>query len=224
MPASKYDIWPYRSVTFTLKIQDQEIRVRLFEQYDRTPHVMTAEERDNSHIPYVSIRDWDYHPSGRLRIALPDRHPGERRGNWGDGKRQTLEEQLADAIDELERHAVDSQRRKAAAHRVAVELEERRQEALRAEEVRRLQERRAGELDRQLNAWTKARRLRDYCAAMETTIAAIQDASAAAAARRWLGWARGHADAIDPVLHGLDIPADLEIEPVTPCLQPTSTV
>ena len=76
--------------------------VYIGEENDRTEHVLTAHElKQKERYGYSYAPKYEYKPSGRLHIEIPGYYSG-RRQRWGDRKRWTVEEKLAQIVDEIE--------------------------------------------------------------------------------------------------------------------------
>jgi hypothetical protein len=124
--------------------------------------------------------------------------------NWGDRASWRLESRLPYVIREIEERVVKARRveeeeriaaeRRAEEERKAAEERERRWQLLMERARQRLIEtRRAAVLRSQAQAWEEARRLLEYCDAMEAAYGENADSS------EWIAWAREFATRLDPL-------------------------
>lgn len=138
--------------------------------------------------------------SGQLVLELPrDYSFSGRRSRWGDGKRWRLDDKLGELLAELEARAELARAKRAADERV--EADRRAAEARAMVRARRrfVEHHRDKELMRQVDGWEKARRIREYCAVVEKTIAEADPGEQATAAVTWVRWACEYADSLDPL-------------------------
>jgi len=107
--------------------------------------------------------------------------------------------------DSKERLAREERRQQWEAGQKRKEEERRRQEAIRKREERkrRVEEVNRSRLENSAQAWFEARRLRRFIDACELVLTKNQPASPTPGwQQEWLGWARAHADRLDPVTNG----------------------
>lgn len=131
------------------------------------------------------------------------------RTHWRDGKRARIDDSIASVLWEIESWA-------AAARREKDDRQARWQAAM--DEAMRLatHNRLVAELEQQVRSWRHIQDLRQYCDALEARIADADEEESVDEARRWLTWAREHAEVMDPLFQ-LPVtprpklrPADLE--------------
>jgi hypothetical protein len=146
---------------------------------------------------------YDTGATGRLTIELnPGSHHGGRR--FSDRQTSPLEERLPHLFREIEERIVraryDAEDRQVTAERAAVIAEEEAHERHRTWLVLMeraadglLRDQRESQLREQAQAWDEAARIRRYCDAAES------EYGDRAMTIEWLAWARGHADALDPL-------------------------
>lgn len=150
---------------------------------------------------------YDADADGKLELELFCGHSyafGGRQSRWGDRQRWSLEDRLTDAVVEIEIRAVEATLREEQKRESAIRAKQEAEEAARQREVdfelhleeawRLLREaRQAKELRTQTSAWSEANALRAYCDAVEDTHGDNPES------RRWLEWARGFIERLDPL-------------------------
>ncbi|MBK6781760.1 MAG: hypothetical protein IPG75_19805 [Gemmatimonadetes bacterium] len=166
-------------------------------------------------IPFED-RDWlkpqpkdTYEPTGKLTLWLganASSYGYER--TWSDGKRQRVETclhdvmlgfvQIVEARKAARREVEERQRRWA---------EEERQRQMEAERWEREKERRE-ELQRQVQAWSEARDLQAYLAALQTASRSHIERDPDGRLARWLRWTEAHVAAHDPLRSVEQLPHD----------------
>lgn len=172
-------------------------------RHEATPAETKARERywsqtrwGNPHnLPFPSIPQYDYTPSGILTISA-GRWPGR---NWRDTGRTSLDDRLGEIVNGLFSLAEEI--------RVKQEEERRREEARRLAEERyqflkeRLEKEQARfkHLELEAHNYERASRLRVYADAVEQNALASPD-GLTEEARNWLAWARAKADWLDPLV------------------------
>lgn len=114
------------------------------------------------------------------------------RTHWRDGKRATIDDSIASVLREIESWA-------AAARRQKDDRRECWQAAM--DEAARLvtEDRLVAELEQQVRNWRLIQDLRQYCDALEARIADADDDEPVDEAKRWLQYARDHAQIMDPL-------------------------
>lgn len=127
-----------------------------------------------------------------------------RQSRWGDRQRWSLEDRLTDAVLEVEIRAAEAVHREERKREVAIEAKRQAEEVAKQREIdfeihlkeawqRLFEARRARELRSQASAWAEAQALSAYCDAVEG--AHGDDPKT----RRWLEWARGFIEKLDPL-------------------------
>lgn len=210
-------------------IEDEVLEIKIIEQIAKSKHVPTEaelaaiakwEERQqrrnrswgySSWTPRPTPPEWDYAPSGNLRVLINEGQYGYNglRKSFGDGKTQRLEN-LVNAI--LEAFATWSAAIKAKRIEDERRRQEREEERRRWEEQRRrnaLEGKRVEALLKSLERWEQRRRILDLVAAVEARLSTDHCADAAGV-QEWIACARAHADRLDPLSEGL--PRLLQVE------------
>lgn len=151
-------------------IDGEEIGVGIMESFSRKPHAPTQEEiaRRKKNL-YVYAPNWDYVPTGELRLSIENltyelRHI---RSSWGDGKTRRVENCLGELVAILPHLA----------KALKLAREENERDRLRREEERKQEEeerRRQEEYDRKakvvgefLRGWNESKAFRDFAGAIE---------------------------------------------------------
>jgi hypothetical protein len=175
-------------------VGEEKVRVRLWEQDDRSPRELTAEEKKKP--PHLIPDRWIYTPSGKLTLTIDESWIGSHRKNWTDKERKPLEEQLNDVIVGIITAAEGLRRDR-------IEREERERRWKEEERWRREAEWRRGCFERLAGAWTKAQNLQAFLKACEVFIAERSaEGTPDDRATEWRRWARRYADSLDPLKNG----------------------
>jgi hypothetical protein len=176
-----------------VKVGDDEVRIRLEEEFTRKDHVPSKTDK-----PYLTPK-WDYVATGNLVFRIDEYVAGTRK-TWRGGRTQRLENLLPAALQGILVTAEMLRTR-----RLESERQERERQAALArqaelERLRREEEARRQELEHQVNRWIKSQNLRAYLRAVEQEalrrgLLTTPDTRAG----RWLSWACEHADRLDPI-------------------------
>ncbi len=192
---------------FWFRLREGGVRLRRpweaeVERYrDADPDSYSWRDREIPRGPY------DANADGKLDLVLfcGKRYAyGDRQSRWGDRQRWSLEDRLTDVVLEIEIRAAEATLREEEEREAAAEAKQRAEEEAERRQVdfkvhlkeawRGLFEaRRAKELRSQASAWSEARTLGAYCDAVEATHGDDPEA------RRWLEWARGFIEELDPL-------------------------
>jgi hypothetical protein len=114
------------------------------------------------------------------------------RTHWRDGKRATIDDSIASVLGEIETWAAAAEREKDDRHaRWQAAMDEAPRLATHAQL--------AAELEQQVRHWRDIQELRQYCDSLEVRIQDADDDEPVDEARRWLAWARDHAEVMDPL-------------------------
>lgn len=194
-----------------VEVMGQSFTIQAEERLRPQPHVMTAKEKEQSHIPYYAhqIRKWDQVPQGEIRLSISMGTSPDYRGrtSWSDTKTQTLDSQLGRAIVDIE---------KAAQYCRAEQAAKAEQERRRLQEKRvRLRERRldwylgylTDDFEEMAARWVASTRLFEFLRAYEGTPG---EGDMTEKARMWLTAARDYADKLNPLRTPESIPKDFE--------------
>lgn len=146
--------------------------------------------------------------TGRLRMELDHDYnfSGQHR-RWGDQQRWKLESRLGQVLRAVI-HRLDGLAARQRAQEEAAQQRQREWEAAMANARQAFRsDRRRQALDRQLDAWDKANRIRAYCHALDQLDDDRPDR------HDWIAWARDYADRLDPRGRNDQAPADVEPRP-----------
>ena len=196
----------------SIVVQDEEIDFSIDEKLTQVEHKPTpAEKLSALRSSWQSWSRYDHLPSGVLQMRIGNAQYLGVRTIWADGKRQRVEQCLADFVEGLQDVAEAKMVQRA--EQEAARL--RREEAQRLEAKRRaqrwLEERRGKELEAQAGRWQLAKRLREYVAAMrEARVIILPTDLEVENLSEWIEWAEGHAERLDPLaVHDQGRPEDL---------------
>lgn len=127
------------------------------------------------------------------------------RTHWRDGKRARIDDSIASVLREIESWAAAARRQK-----------DERQACWQAamDEATQLvtEDRLVAELEQQVKSWHLIQDLRQYCDALEARIEDADEDEPVDEARRWLAWAREHAEIMDPLFQ-LPVTPRLKLRP-----------
>ncbi|MCU0299090.1 MAG: hypothetical protein MUF33_11315 [Candidatus Nanopelagicales bacterium] len=187
-----------RDLGFTFSVKEQSTRI---------PHEPTpAEKARQSKHSWATPPEWDYKPSGLLRVDLGQEHTraiANVRSRFADGRTTRIESKVEELLNEISRRA-DGE--------LARLTEERRLDAVyavaRVAAVQRARERywedlRVAEVAAQVANWERAEGLRRFLGAMR--------ARGGGQPNDWLDWIESHIESLDPrerLPEGPNLPAE----------------
>jgi hypothetical protein len=172
-------------------IGDSSVQIGIDEAIQKIPLPLPEPRKLKSPYEYVSRpkREYEYRPTGRLRLRIKNVHLGGAPETWSDRKGHGLESQLgeflASVVVAAERQRLDR-----------IEAERRRQEAIKDERRRRaialhndaydaLEE----DVESRLKDWRHAREMEAFAQAVRArTLKAGRSLESESLAGRWLGW------------------------------------
>jgi hypothetical protein len=197
----------------TIGIKGHSIGLRLRQEIDRTPHVVTAAElREQERYSWHRIPSHDERPSERLSIHLTSGRE-YRQSVWKDGKRSSLDDALAQILQEIELRAGFAEDARLEAERARIERQRQWEAAMERAKVDLVESHRGDIFLRQAKRWRQTTLLRDYVAAMTSAVANLEDADEQAAAQAWIDWCAESAEQNDPLAGPLRMPDDPEAKP-----------
>lgn len=178
------------------------VQFHIEESTTRVRHVPTPEERRNPWSP----RQWDYTPTGILRLHLDEYAEDGLRKQWTIRDDESVGETLASFVDGVVVMAQAVQMRDEANERRRLEWE-------RAERVKRDEESRIRRLNDVFNAWERTNGLRGFLNALQDAVHRRTGSSKPHGPTvAWLEWAKRHVASSDPIESLLQ---DLESEKVS---------
>jgi hypothetical protein len=183
-----------------ISILGEQFGFGLSELTDRVPHVPTREEQrriDRGDLYGIPVND--HVPNRNLSLFLNVPMDLGLRGTWSDGKKQRVENCLNNFVITLIKaaHAIKIARVKEQREREQRALEEKRRTEY--QEWQYEEEKRIRRLDEQLNAWSKAQKVRAYAASVDAAVTQAYGATdAASELGKWIAWMRDYARRLDP--------------------------
>ena len=114
------------------------------------------------------------------------------RTHWRDGKQARLEDSIGSVLGSIEAWATSAKREQD-------DRQARWQAAMDQATRMATHDRLVAELEDQVRHWRQIQELRQYCDALEARIQDADDEEPVEEARRWLAWARDHAEIMDPL-------------------------
>lgn len=184
----------------TVHVLQETVRIDLIEQTDTRAY--NAEEFPRKEGPgsswWYSHPSWLYKPNGKLMLRILE-DVGSRK-SWRDGKKQRVE----DCIDSFLKGIVNAAESKLLKREERERREKERQEQQRRWEEERqqkqMEERRQKQLWLDIEGWEKARRIREYVAAVAKRAETLKPEDAQLVqVQEWIKWANRVADAWDPM-------------------------
>jgi hypothetical protein len=214
----------------SLRIEKAQRSVKIMEEHDRVPHVLTNDERRRSRRdPWIRVPEYDEVPSGRLALEINRAGHGNS-DTWRDDQRSKLENRLGKIIRAVEAGYLADERERE-------EWERARREQMQRWEQQKAQERAEWEQARQAAAmqareklrvdrfraaydgWSAAEAIRGFCAVLEACGLAGEQPGENLA--RWVAWARQKANLLDPTTNpSVLADVDFEAEPTPRELAP----
>ncbi|NRQ32137.1 hypothetical protein HII36_09840 [Nonomuraea sp. NN258] len=191
---------------WAVAIQRQELATRLASQSSSTRK---------------SPDDVDVPPAQRLRLRLWQ-WPGGGSCDWYDGDESTLESQLWQVIVHMEKatrdicHAVammDGGRSPEERQRERDELRREWETARTLARERVLTQGRLQVLTTEVDAWQRARTIRQYADELTSVLSTITDEDHRRSLADWIDWMKSYAGAIDPITEHPGFPRDRTVDP-----------
>lgn len=187
--------------------------VRIFQQTDRSAHVLTAAEAKEAGDRWArKPPKYDYTPNEYLRIELERTWGGGQR-SWSEGPRGPIDRKLPAVLEEITRRHERAKERRLQAEAERVERERQWHVAHDRAKVLLQEHHRAEVLVQQADDWHRARQLRAYVEAMRDMADAITSDEERGAAFQWVEWARAFAERLDPLSRAIAMPAEIEPKP-----------
>jgi len=182
-----------------LKVEGEGIPFRITEKTNREETEIPESER--------SFRDrkYTYIPTGRLYFTFPFVHPTpEGRKKWTESEERSLEEMIPSVLERAHEAAYQLKRKRKERRREQQIRKEKQRKREAKKKRRQKKKRRRKALEEEAIQWQKSRTLRRY---VEEVARRAETQFLTDDKRReienWLGWAREHADRLDPLSDGL---------------------
>jgi hypothetical protein len=171
-------------------VGEEKVRVRLWEQDDRTSRALTEEEKKKP--PQMILDRWIYTPSGRLTFTIDESWIGSHRKNWTDKERKPLEVQLNDVVAGILTAAEGLRRDR-------TEREERERRWKEEERWKREADWRRTCFERLAGTWVKSQNLHAFLKACESLVTEhSEEGESVDKNTEWLRWAHRYIDHLDP--------------------------
>lgn len=185
-----------------VKLQGEQLAIRLVENTSRSEREPTAEERRyKKQHGYVYLPDrYSYQATGVLKLGVLG-YGSDLQNVVADGKHQRIEQRLNDFVVKLEAEAVRRKRHAEHLERQHRHWEEQERIRREREERQRKEVERLKGLEQEAGNWRRAEQIRTYVAAAEAK--QIQEQGVVDAGSEfglWLAWARHKADWLDPLI------------------------
>jgi hypothetical protein len=172
------------------------------ELVERVPHTLTAEEEARKkRSVYSYFPQWDYKPTGELRIAISGLpYDSKIRQTWSDGIIQRLENCLGAFVAGLHLAALALKRHRQECERRDREWEKERRRR-EAEQTRRAEfDRKAKVISEAADVWQMSNRIRDFAMALSKAGGSEEcSKDLGHDIRRLAKWAKGYAQRLDPI-------------------------
>jgi len=183
----------------------ETIQIELRELLERHERELTEQQKkDKLKNPWKYPRpEYDCIPSGKLALQINSYGTHGIRTSWTDGANQKVEECLNSFMTTIINIA--SKFRAERLERLRQQMDREEQERLRKEKEKREREEqeKIQKLERDVDAWYKAQRIRNYVQAVrEEFIQRGGSISNGCEFEQWLNWAIQHANNIDPMMNG----------------------
>jgi hypothetical protein len=184
-------------------VGEQAVDVFLYESTKQIQHVKTkAELEAKARGKSIFIPTYDFPPTGKFRLTVGRRYRPSGR-TWSGGKRRKLETLLGEivvGIEETARMQIEEDREREARRKADAKWARRQEIARRkVEHEKRLE----ADLFGMVRAWRDADGVRAFLAAVEERTPPELRSKGFAA---WISWAKGRAEALDPLRKPEQIP------------------
>jgi len=177
-------------------VHGETIRFGLVEKSRQVKPTADPKGSSSSRYSYNPIR---LEPTGLLAIEVWSYYSGGLQKTWRDRDRARLEEQLPESIAGLIKIALAEKARRDAQEKKERERQKRIEEV--TEELRKIEaeEKKVRVLRKEVIAWQRAKRIREYVAAVREGASTQADSGQQERILVWIEWAEVQADRIDPL-------------------------
>ncbi len=184
---------------FTITAQGQECGFLVIQEQDRSEHTPTEKElAEAKKYSWVKIPRFDYTPADRLRIIVSGGQP-HRAGEWADTADHSLEDQLAEIVQEVNLRGEAAERKRLADLEAAKQKRLRWEAAMRQARAEYAEAYRVKHLEAQEEAWRRATRLAEYLSAARRQVETLPDGQEKDEAEVWIAWADAHVEHLNPL-------------------------
>lgn len=184
-------------------VMDEVIKFTLIEDLDRTEKKLTAAQiKEKEKHPWMySRQDYDYSPNGVLSLKIRNDDSLNTRKTWSDGRKQRLEDCLNSFVGGLIKAAMAIKHLRAERERREREWQEQRRQREEAERIRREEDEKLKNLDREVESWQRSQKIRSYIEAVKKWgIQKYGEIKPESKLQQWLTWATKQADRLDPLV------------------------
>lgn len=204
---------PWADGVLTVQVNNHLFGVDLVQKRDRSEHIPSATElRNKERYGYLRIPKYDSLPGERLTLKVTNGFP-HRQSSWSDDARQSLDDVLAEVLQEIELRANSAEQARLEQERRRLVDLPRWEAAMDRARVEFAYSYRAEVLMGQVRAWHLSQDLSEYIDAMKAAASELPDDTTKAAAEAWISWATQRRDDIDPLRSPLAIPEPPEPKP-----------
>ncbi|MFD9335517.1 hypothetical protein ACFWBF_14090 [Streptomyces sp. NPDC060028] len=191
---------------FTITAQGQTCDFLVLQEQDRTDHTATEKElAEAKKYSWVTTPRFDYSPADRLRIALSGGQP-HRASEWVDTAARSLEEQLAEIVQEVGLRGEATERKRLADLEAARQKRLQWEAAMHQAQIDYAEAFRVQCLEAQEKAWRHAAGLTEYVNALRLHAATLPAGPERDGAEAWIAWADGHVRRLNPLSGTLGLP------------------
>ncbi|MGY5035880.1 hypothetical protein ACWC9U_34715 [Streptomyces sp. 900116325] len=170
----------------------------MLQEQDRRDHAPTEKElAEAKKYSWVGIPQFDYTPSGRLRIILSGGQP-HRAGEWADTAEWTLEDQIAEIVQEVDLRGEAAERKRLADLEAAQQKRLRWEAAMQHARIAYAESYRVKHLEAQAEAWRHASSLGEHFSANRLQVEKLPAGQTKDDAEAWTGWADAHLQRLNP--------------------------
>ncbi|WP_326654196.1 hypothetical protein [Streptomyces sp. NBC_01750] len=171
----------------------------MLQEQDRRDHTPTEKElAEAKKYSWVRIPQFDYTSSGRLRIILSGGQP-HRASEWADTADRTLEDQLAEIVQEVDLRGEAAERKRLADLEAAQQKRLRWEAAMQQARIAYAESYRVKHLEAQAEAWRHATSLSEYLSAIRLQTEELPAGQTKDHAETWTRWADAHLQRLNPV-------------------------
>lgn len=183
----------------------EKIEIAITENTKRTPHTPTvAEIREQQRYSWTKIPEFDYSPSGELKLTISSGSYLGLRTNWSDGKRQKLEAVLPGFIEGISIVGAALYIRRLEREEQERQWELQRQREAERRRLEEIQRTRLAVFKEQAKKHHEAEVLRAYVDGVKRSLDKIPEADVPKV-QMWIEWAEKSIEDLDPLCHGLPV-------------------
>lgn len=188
-----------------LQASGENIEIAITENTKRTPHTPTpAEIREQQRYSWTKIPEFDYSPSGELKLTISSGSYLGLRTNWSDGKKQRLEAVLPGFIEGISIVGAALYTRRLEREEQERQWELQRQREAERRRLEEIQRTRLAVFKEQAKKHNEAEVLRAYVEGVKRSLDEIPEGDVPKV-QVWIEWAEKSIQDLDPLCHGLPV-------------------